>query len=91
MSVVFKRIPIGGSAAVFKALKTYRPGPSLSTVPSITKTSVEEALVAAKTKVTFLEVETVKGLPVKKDVTTKTIDPYFAAYIKDVSKAFFGK
>ena len=25
-----------------------------------------------------------KGLPVKKDVTTKTIDPYFAAYIQDV-------
>ena len=48
--------------------------------------------------------ETLKGLPVKKDVTTKTIDPYFAAYIHDatwllvtttadtkVSKTFFGK
>eukprot|EP00435_Cladocopium_sp_Y103_P001168 s2242_g1.t1 len=91
MSTVFKRIPIGGSAAVFKALKTYRPGPSVSTIPAITKSSVEQALVSAKTKVTFLEVETVKGLPVKKDVTTKTIDPYFAAYIQDVSKAFFGK
>ncbi|CAK9113363.1 Hypothetical protein SCF082_LOCUS52541 [Durusdinium trenchii] len=121
MSVVFKRIPIGGSAAVFKA----RPGSKdLSSFARPTQrrrfpiagdegevtfdaqrdvgadevvaeidrqNPVEEALVAAKTKVTFLEVETVKGLPVKKDVTTKTIDPYFAAYIKDVSKAFFGK
>ncbi|CAJ1456087.1 unnamed protein product [Effrenium voratum] len=89
MTTVFKRIPIGGAAAVFKAVKTYRPGPSLSTMPCITKTSVEKALVSAKTKITFLEVDTVKGLPVKKDVTTKTIDPVFAAYIHDVSKTFF--
>ena len=33
--------------------------------------------------------ETVKGLPVKKDVTTKTIDPYFAAYIQDVPWPFW--
>mmetsp|Transcript_27372 Transcript_27372/g.65077 ORF Transcript_27372/g.65077 Transcript_27372/m.65077 type:complete len:91 (-) Transcript_27372:148-420(-) len=90
MSHVFKRLPIGGSATIFKAVKSYRGG-AAEFAPAISKVSVETALAKAKTKVTFLEVDTLKGLPVKKDVSIKTIDPYFAAYIRDVDTTFFGK
>ena len=33
----------------------------------------------------FISQDTLKGLPVKKDVSIKTIDPYFAAYIRDAT------
>mmetsp|Transcript_28374 Transcript_28374/g.45549 ORF Transcript_28374/g.45549 Transcript_28374/m.45549 type:complete len:93 (+) Transcript_28374:147-425(+) len=91
MSQVFKRLPIGGSTTIFKAVKAYRPGSAASAAPVIANTPLGAALGAAKTKVTFLEVETLKGLPVRKDISTKTIDPYFAAYIRDFDAAFFGK
>ncbi|CAE8586840.1 unnamed protein product [Polarella glacialis] len=91
MSTVFKRLPIGGATSIFKALKAYRPGSNAASAPAIFATPLGSALAAAKTKVTFLEVETLKGLPVKKDISTKTIDPYFAAYIRDFDTAFFGK
>mmetsp|Transcript_47850 Transcript_47850/g.132954 ORF Transcript_47850/g.132954 Transcript_47850/m.132954 type:complete len:94 (-) Transcript_47850:128-409(-) len=91
MTSVLKRMAVGGRAAVFKAVKVYRPGPGAATwVPSSPATPVTEALASAKTKVTFLETETLKGLPVNTSITTKTIDPYFAAYIKDVHTAYFG-
>jgi len=51
----------------------------------------KEALAAAKTKVDFLHTDTLKGLPVGRDISTKTIDPYLAAYVADMSKAFFPK
>jgi large subunit ribosomal protein L27 len=91
MTTVFKRLPIGGAASIFKAVKTYRPGTTASAAPAITATPVRQALAHAKTKVTFLEVDTLKGLPVRKDINTKAIDPYFAAYIRDVDRAFFSK
>jgi len=90
MSTVFKRLALGGRATVYKASGTYRPG-AASAMPSITKMPVEEALASAKTKVTFLHADTLKGLPVNKDITTKTIDPYLAGYVKDLHKAYFGK
>ena len=37
---------------------------------------VSEALVAAKTKISFLEAESLKGLPVNKSLSAKTIDPF---------------
>mmetsp|Transcript_6011 Transcript_6011/g.17797 ORF Transcript_6011/g.17797 Transcript_6011/m.17797 type:complete len:92 (+) Transcript_6011:61-336(+) len=91
MSTVFRRLPLGGKAAIFQAVKTYRPGQATCAAPALAKMSVAEALVASKTKVTFLEAETLKGLPVSTEMTTKTIDPYFACYIKDLDAAFFGK
>merc|ERR1712113_45528 len=90
MTTVFKRMCIGGKAAVFQAVKTYRPGSAVSATPAIEKLPVGKALAGAKTKVTFLQTETLKGLPVRKDMTTKTIDPYLAAYIQDVNAVCFG-
>mmetsp|Transcript_31994 Transcript_31994/g.68130 ORF Transcript_31994/g.68130 Transcript_31994/m.68130 type:complete len:92 (-) Transcript_31994:177-452(-) len=91
MSTVFKRLSIGGKAAVFQAVKTYRPGASTAASPAIAKLTLGEALASAKTKVTFLETETLKGLPVNKSLTTKTIDPYLASYIQDFNAAYFAK
>mmetsp|Transcript_102933 Transcript_102933/g.182838 ORF Transcript_102933/g.182838 Transcript_102933/m.182838 type:complete len:93 (-) Transcript_102933:109-387(-) len=91
MTTVFKRLPIGGGASIFKALKTYRPGVATGAAPAVTALPVGQALTAAKTKISFLEVDVLKGLPVRKDISTKTIDPYFAAYIRDVDAAYFGK
>eukprot|EP00441_Pelagodinium_beii_P019882 CAMPEP_0197660132 /NCGR_PEP_ID=MMETSP1338-20131121/50629_1 /TAXON_ID=43686 ORGANISM="Pelagodinium beii, Strain RCC1491" /NCGR_SAMPLE_ID=MMETSP1338 /ASSEMBLY_ACC=CAM_ASM_000754 /LENGTH=91 /DNA_ID=CAMNT_0043237413 /DNA_START=32 /DNA_END=307 /DNA_ORIENTATION=+ len=91
MTTVFKRLPIGGGASIFKALKTYRPGSGAAASPAIVATPLGQALAAAKTKVTFLEVDTLKGLPVKKEISTKTIDPYFACYVKDFDAAYFKK
>mmetsp|Transcript_2328 Transcript_2328/g.4215 ORF Transcript_2328/g.4215 Transcript_2328/m.4215 type:complete len:92 (-) Transcript_2328:63-338(-) len=90
MTTVFKRLPIGGSAAMFKALKTHRPGVA-SAAPAIVASPVGQALAAAKMKVTFLEVDTLTGLPVKKEINTKTVDSYLAAYLRDFEKAYFGK
>ena len=59
-------------------------------IPLIQQTPFVHASFATKKKQPFLRgpfltaKETLKGLPVKKEVTTKTIDPYFAAYIQDV-------
>mmetsp|Transcript_31993 Transcript_31993/g.68129 ORF Transcript_31993/g.68129 Transcript_31993/m.68129 type:complete len:92 (-) Transcript_31993:177-452(-) len=91
MSTVFKRLSIGGKAAVFQAVKTYRPGTSTASSPAIAKMTLGEALASSKTKVTFLETETLKGLPVNKSLTTKTIDPYLASYIQDFNAAYFAK
>merc|ERR1712190_353152 len=88
MTTVFKRMCIGGKAAVFQAVKTYRPGAAAS-APAIEKLPLGKALAGAKTKVTFLQTETLKGLPVRKDISTKTIDPYLAAYIQDMSAIHF--
>merc|ERR1712086_1130673 len=90
MTTVFKRLPIGGAAQVFKASKIYRPGSSVPT-PTITAMPLNKALAAAKTNVTFLEVETLKGLPVNKSLDMKTIDPYLACYAKDMHTAYFSK
>uniref|UniRef100_A0A7S4QTK4 Uncharacterized protein n=2 Tax=Alexandrium monilatum TaxID=311494 RepID=A0A7S4QTK4_9DINO len=93
MTSVLKKMAVGGRAAVFKAVKVYRPGPGAAAAtwtPATASTPVGEALASAKTKVTFLETETLKGLPINSSVSAKTIDPYFAAYIKDVHGAYFG-
>mmetsp|Transcript_94784 Transcript_94784/g.212266 ORF Transcript_94784/g.212266 Transcript_94784/m.212266 type:complete len:95 (-) Transcript_94784:123-407(-) len=92
MSTVLKRMAVGGRAAVFKAVKTYRPGSGAASTwaPATASTPVAEALAASKTKITFLETETLKGLPLNASASAKTIDPYFAAYIKDVHGAYFG-
>merc|ERR1712151_1219440 len=91
MTTVFKRMCIGGKAAVFQAVKTYRPGPAASAAPAVEKLTVGKALAASKTKVTFLQTETLKGLPVNKTLSTKTIDPYLASYLQDVNAVYFGK
>merc|ERR1712072_456233 len=88
MSTVFKRLPIGGAISVFKAGKTYRPGSS-EVSAAITAVPLSKALATAKTKVTFLEAETLKGLPVNSELSMKTIDPYLACYIKDVYSAYY--
>eukprot|EP00419_Tripos_fusus_P023368 CAMPEP_0172715540 /NCGR_PEP_ID=MMETSP1074-20121228/67606_1 /TAXON_ID=2916 /ORGANISM="Ceratium fusus, Strain PA161109" /LENGTH=117 /DNA_ID=CAMNT_0013540125 /DNA_START=53 /DNA_END=403 /DNA_ORIENTATION=- len=90
MTTVFKRMAVGGQAAVFKATKVYRPGAAAAAAtwtPPTPEMPVAKALAAAKTHIAFLETETLKGLPVNKSITTKSIDPYFAAYIKDVHSA----
>lgn len=91
MTTVFKRMAVGGRAAVFKAVKVYRPGSGASAVlaPATPSTPIGEALAASKVKVTFLETETLKGLPLS-SATTKAIDPYFATHLKDVHAAYFG-
>mmetsp|Transcript_3677 Transcript_3677/g.2890 ORF Transcript_3677/g.2890 Transcript_3677/m.2890 type:complete len:91 (-) Transcript_3677:145-417(-) len=89
MTTVFKKMAVGGRISVFKAAKVYRPGSVAA--PSITAVPLPEALAAAKTKVTFLEADTSKGLPVNQDVNTKTIDPYLGSYISDMHAAYFGK
>eukprot|EP00429_Kryptoperidinium_foliaceum_P099895 CAMPEP_0176233648 /NCGR_PEP_ID=MMETSP0121_2-20121125/25930_1 /TAXON_ID=160619 /ORGANISM="Kryptoperidinium foliaceum, Strain CCMP 1326" /LENGTH=105 /DNA_ID=CAMNT_0017573043 /DNA_START=71 /DNA_END=385 /DNA_ORIENTATION=+ len=89
MSTVFKRLSVGGKAAIFQAVKTYRPGAPVS-APALAKMSVGDALNASKTKVTFLQAETLKGLPVSLTTTTKTIDPYLAAYLRDLDAVYFG-
>mmetsp|Transcript_19799 Transcript_19799/g.52990 ORF Transcript_19799/g.52990 Transcript_19799/m.52990 type:complete len:90 (-) Transcript_19799:99-368(-) len=86
MTSVLKRLPIGGRVAVFKAEKVYRAGAAAA--PSITASSLSSALADAKTTVSFLEVDTLKGTPVNKTLSSKNIDPYFAAYIRDFDKAF---
>mmetsp|Transcript_33215 Transcript_33215/g.72472 ORF Transcript_33215/g.72472 Transcript_33215/m.72472 type:complete len:93 (+) Transcript_33215:77-355(+) len=91
MTTVFKRLPIGGATKIFKAEKVYRPGSAMCASPAIASLSVQEALATAKVKVDFLEVATLKGLPVAKDISTKTIDPYLAGYIRDVRAAYFAK
>mmetsp|Transcript_35570 Transcript_35570/g.90446 ORF Transcript_35570/g.90446 Transcript_35570/m.90446 type:complete len:93 (+) Transcript_35570:56-334(+) len=92
MTTVFKRLSIGGKAAVFQAVKTYRPGSSgAASMPAIAKLSIGEALASSKTKVTFLQTETLKGLPVNKQMSAKTIDPYLASYIQDFNAAYFAK
>mmetsp|Transcript_103413 Transcript_103413/g.269984 ORF Transcript_103413/g.269984 Transcript_103413/m.269984 type:complete len:91 (-) Transcript_103413:91-363(-) len=88
MSTVFKKMAVGGRISVFKAAQIYRPGSIAA--PSITKVPLSEALATAKTKVTFLEVDTLKGLPVNPSVSIKTIDPYLASYVSDMHAAFFG-
>ena len=88
MTTVFKRLAIGGRTAVFKAAKEYRAGGALAS-PTIEALPVTKALVAAKTKVSFLEVESLKGLPVNKSLSTKTIDPFLACYIQDAHAAYF--
>eukprot|EP00928_Gymnodinium_smaydae_P090121 TRINITY_DN7396_c0_g1_i1.p2 TRINITY_DN7396_c0_g1~~TRINITY_DN7396_c0_g1_i1.p2 ORF type:complete len:149 (+),score=30.64 TRINITY_DN7396_c0_g1_i1:51-449(+) len=90
MSVVLKRLAVGGKATIYKAQGVYRQG-SAALAPCIASQPLSEALASAKTRVDFLQVETLKGLPVKQDVTTKTIDPYLAASVIDMHKAFFGK
>mmetsp|Transcript_77506 Transcript_77506/g.121980 ORF Transcript_77506/g.121980 Transcript_77506/m.121980 type:complete len:91 (-) Transcript_77506:106-378(-) len=90
MTTVFKRLPVGGAAAVFKATKVYRPGSHVP-APSITAVPLAKALTSAKTKITFLEVDTLKGLPVNSELSAKTIDPYLACYAKDMHKAYFSK
>merc|ERR1712224_960312 len=89
MTTVFKRVSAGGMN-IFKAGKTYRPGTSVPT-PAITALPLTKALAAAKTNVTFLEVETLKGLPVNENLSAKTIDPYLACYAKDMKKAYFSE
>mmetsp|Transcript_108868 Transcript_108868/g.232625 ORF Transcript_108868/g.232625 Transcript_108868/m.232625 type:complete len:91 (+) Transcript_108868:91-363(+) len=90
MTTVFQKLAVGGKTTVFKALKSYRPGSAMAAA-AITAMPLEKALVAAKTKITFLEAETLKGLPVSKDITTKTIDPFLASYAKDMHTAYFSK
>mmetsp|Transcript_32142 Transcript_32142/g.93915 ORF Transcript_32142/g.93915 Transcript_32142/m.93915 type:complete len:93 (-) Transcript_32142:96-374(-) len=92
MTTVFKKLAIGGKASFYQAVKTYRPGSVEGCVrPAITKLSIGDALNSSKTKVTFLQTETLKGLPVDTAATTKTIDPYLACYIRDLDAAYFGK
>mmetsp|Transcript_90469 Transcript_90469/g.194048 ORF Transcript_90469/g.194048 Transcript_90469/m.194048 type:complete len:91 (-) Transcript_90469:79-351(-) len=90
MTSVYQKLAVGGRATVFKQVKAYRPGSALA-APAITAMPLEKALVAAKTKITFLETETLKGLPVSKAITTKTIDPFLASYAKDMYAAYFKK
>mmetsp|Transcript_92804 Transcript_92804/g.289350 ORF Transcript_92804/g.289350 Transcript_92804/m.289350 type:complete len:94 (+) Transcript_92804:77-358(+) len=91
MTTVFKRMAVGGRAAVFRAVKVYRPGPGAAELPlpALPSTPLAEALAASKVKISFLEAETLKGMPLS-SASTKTIDPYFAAHLKDVSTAYFG-
>mmetsp|Transcript_23367 Transcript_23367/g.48647 ORF Transcript_23367/g.48647 Transcript_23367/m.48647 type:complete len:94 (+) Transcript_23367:63-344(+) len=90
MTTVFKRMAVGGGAAVFKAMKVYRPGSGASALlaPATPATPIGEALAASKVKVSFLETETLKGLPLS-SASTKTIDPYFATHLKDAHAAYF--
>mmetsp|Transcript_15854 Transcript_15854/g.43247 ORF Transcript_15854/g.43247 Transcript_15854/m.43247 type:complete len:93 (-) Transcript_15854:180-458(-) len=89
MTSVLKRLPIGGRVSVFKTEKVYRPGSALSSGAFIVASPVSSALAGAKRNVNFLEVETLKGVPVNKSLTVQSIDPYFAAYIRDFDKVFF--
>ena len=89
MAHVFKKLPVGGAASVFKSVKTYRGGSACA--PSITSLPLGEALAGAKTKVTFLESESLKGMPVNAALSTKTIDPFLVSYAKDVKAAFFSE
>eukprot|EP00811_Abedinium_folium_P017826 NODE_26750_length_539_cov_2.703883.p1 GENE.NODE_26750_length_539_cov_2.703883~~NODE_26750_length_539_cov_2.703883.p1 ORF type:complete len:96 (-),score=35.79 NODE_26750_length_539_cov_2.703883:210-497(-) len=89
---IFKRLPVGGRVALYSSEKIYRAGGSVAAaaVPALTKLPVSEALEQSKTKVTFLEVGTLKGTPVSSELSTKSIDPYFAAYLRDFNATHFG-
>mmetsp|Transcript_40444 Transcript_40444/g.97011 ORF Transcript_40444/g.97011 Transcript_40444/m.97011 type:complete len:90 (-) Transcript_40444:90-359(-) len=89
MSVVFRRLPAATKAQVYELHQVYRQG-SAVVETGYAKKSVQDALEAARTKVTMLEVNTLKGVPINKTVTSKSFDGQFAKTIRDVYKAHFG-
>lgn len=80
---------MGGNVAVFQSVKTYRPGAVVA--PYITKIPLESALSSAKTQIGFLQVDSLKGTPINTALSSKTIDPFLASYVKDMNKAHFAE
>merc|ERR1712150_456482 len=86
---VFRRVPIAG-AQMYEVVKPFRA--VASAVPTTvvpTKLTVEEALSQGVTKIDFLEVDTLGGVPVNTTLSTAKYDGYLAGHLRDFYKRYF--
>ncbi|CDJ64697.1 hypothetical protein, conserved [Eimeria necatrix] len=86
MTSVFRRIPLPSTLKVYERTSTLRAGPK----PSEGPLSLPQALAAAPMKVTFLHVDSLKGIPVDLELKESSPDPYFAQHLRTMYAAFFG-
>ncbi|EEQ98450.1 hypothetical protein Pmar_PMAR001949 [Perkinsus marinus ATCC 50983] len=91
-AAVFKRIPLAAKGVqVYQVSSaTYRAGAALGMDLSVTKKPLNQALDAAIHKPQFLQVDTLKGIPVDTSLSQSSlVDPYLSRYIADLSGVYF--
>uniref|UniRef100_A0A0G4H191 Uncharacterized protein n=1 Tax=Chromera velia CCMP2878 TaxID=1169474 RepID=A0A0G4H191_9ALVE len=88
-STVFTRLQVPSALRVFQAEKSYRAGVPAASL-AYKKMDVKQALDSAVFPISFLHVDTLKGVPVKKGLSAATFDPYISCHIRDVYNAHFG-
>eukprot|EP00389_Voromonas_pontica_P002072 GDKH01003094.1.p1 GENE.GDKH01003094.1~~GDKH01003094.1.p1 ORF type:complete len:91 (+),score=16.66 GDKH01003094.1:209-481(+) len=84
---VFTRLPVPSLARVFKFDKLYRTG-NMNLEVKMSKKTVAEALAASVTKVEFLEVDLLKGVPVKDNLKSAEVDAYLTSHLQEMESVY---